>query len=184
MNAYRAIRAIMRQIRKQILTIPAGWRGFWALAAMATAAALALPATGAGVVTGIVTDPLTGVAIDGYDPVSYFTEDAPHAGLPEHEYRWRGVPWYFASAANRDVFRRTPEIYAPQFGGYGLMGLARGYLSEGNPRIYAVLGDRLFLFHSTSNRDAFMQAQRSSYQKAAANWAELSQDLSGPDAQE
>ncbi len=180
----------MRQIRKQILTIPGSWRGFCGrlrgVRAVVVAVSLALSGAvaGAGVVTAVVTDPLTGVAIDGYDPVSYFTADAPHAGLPEYEYRWRGVPWYFESAANRDVFRRAPEIYAPQFGGYGLMALARGYLSQGNPRVYAVLEDRLFLFYSTSNRDAFLKAQRSSYEKAAANWTELSQQLSGPEDSE
>lgn len=153
---------------------------------LALACALAMPlwlaATNAravttSLVTTIVTDPLTGVALEGYDPVSYFTTGAPEHGAPEFEYEWGGVPWYFVSAANRDVFARTPEVYAPMFGGYGSMALARGYLSAGNPRIFAILGTRLFLFYSTGNREAFLVAPRTGFADAEANWQELSKNL-------
>jgi hypothetical protein len=167
---------MMRQICKRILTtllVPAiivwGAAGFWP----DSEANAATTST----VTTIVTDPLSGIAIAGYDPVSYFTETEPLSGRPEFEFIWGGVPWYFASAANRDVFMRSPEIYAPMFGGYGVMGLARGYLSEGNPRIYAVLQNRLFLFYSTGNRDAFLLSQRQAYQLAVKNWEFLSLEL-------
>ncbi len=87
------------------------------------------------VVTRIVTDPLTGVALDGFDPVTYFTEPLPRLGKPDYEYYWGGVPWYFVTAANRDVFIRAPDVYAPQHGGHCEMSLARGYLSDGKPQI-------------------------------------------------
>ena len=86
--------------------------------------------------TTIVTDPLTGVAIDGYDAVSYFIDAEPQPGKPDFEYDWQGVPWYFDSAANRDVFMRNPDVYAPQFGGHCVTSLSRGYLSDGKPRLY------------------------------------------------
>jgi|GEM_PF-260546 len=143
--------------------------------------ALAMPLPAEAVSHGTssiyVVDPLTGVALNGYDPVSYFTGDQPVTGRPEFELVWGGVSWFFASGANRDVFLRAPEVYAPQFGGHGTMGLARGYLSDGNPLVYAVIADRLFLFYSTANRDAFMQAQRASYERALRNWEFLSSDL-------
>ena len=110
---------MMRQIGKQILTIAA-----WLL--------LVVAAPADGLLSTIVTDPLTGVAIDGYDPVTYFTDSEPRLGKPDFEYDWAGVPWYFVSAANRDVFMRNPTVYAPQFGGHCLMSLARGYLHGGS----------------------------------------------------
>jgi len=134
-----------------------------------------------GVLNGqIVVDPLSGVAIDGYDAVSYFTEDTPLPGQPEFDFYWQGVPWYFASAANRDVFARAAQIYAPVFGGYGVMSLSRGYLSAGNPRLYAVLGGRLFLFHSQGNRDAFLVSPREAYLAAQEQWQILSPGLAAP----
>ncbi|MCF6344430.1 MAG: twin-arginine translocation pathway signal protein [Devosiaceae bacterium] len=124
-----------------------------------------------------VTDPLTGVAIEGYDAVSYYTQEAPALGRPEYELSWNGVVWYFSNEANRAVFIRAPEIYAPQFGGHGTMSLSRGYLTDGKANIFALLGGRLFLFYSSSNKDAFMLSQKTAYIKARNNWEFLSSRL-------
>ncbi|HEV7276481.1 MAG TPA: YHS domain-containing (seleno)protein [Devosiaceae bacterium] len=148
-------------------------------AAVATIVALALPAGAASLVTDIVTDPLTGVAIEGYDPVTYFTDPDPQRGSPDHEYSWGGVPWYFVSAANRDVFVRAPDIYAPQFGGHCSMSLARGHLSDGNPRYYAIWKMKLHFFYSAANREAFLLSPEQAATDAAANWPQLSSTLSG-----
>lgn len=162
--------AMMRQIGKQILTI-AG------LAVIAAVVGVPLPVAAGTTGGGIVTDPLSGVAIDGYDPVSYFTDAEPVVGKPDYEFYWHGVPWYFASAANRDVFMRAPEVYAPQYGGHCQMSLARGYLSDGNPRIFAIYDSRLYLFYSMDNRDAFLRAPAAAAQSAETNWPNLARTL-------
>lgn len=123
--------------------------------------------------TAIVVDPLNGVTLGGYDAVSYFTDGAPLPGRPEFDFYWHGVPWYFSSAANRDAFARAPEVYAPLFGGHGVMSLSRGYLSAGNPRLFLIMAGRLFLFHSQGNRDAFLGAPRDAYKAAEQQWTVL-----------
>jgi YHS domain-containing protein len=173
MNLYSAMTAMMRQMGKQILTMVA----LASAILLAVPTLLPVPAFAGAVVTTIVTDPLSGVAIDGMDPVTYFTEPEPLPGRPDYEYLWSGVPWYFASAANRDVFMRSPEVYAPQFGGHGTMSLARGYLSDGNPRIYMILVSKLYFFYSTGNRDAFQLTEAESIKAAIAYWAILSKQL-------
>ncbi len=135
--------------------------------------ALAAPTLADGLTPGVVTDPLTGVALDGMDPVSYFAEAEPQPGKPDYEYDWQGVPWYFANAANRDVFERSPEIYAPQFGGHEAMSLARGYLSDGDPSIYLVVAKRLYLFYSGGNRDAFNLSPAAAIEAARKNWGKF-----------
>lgn|GEM_PF-490873 len=147
-------------------------------------ALLAAAAQADGLVTTIVTDPLTGVAIEGYDPVSYFIDSQPQAGKPEFEYDWQGVPWYFASEANRQVFMRSPEIYAPQYGGHCVMSLSRGYLSDGNARLYVIDGLKLYFFYSTDNREAFLLSRPAALKAAATNWVELSKQLSGPSVEQ
>ena len=151
---------MMRQIGKQILTIVA-----W----LALAAAVRADT--------IVTDPLTGVAIEGYDPVTYFIEPEPRQGVPDYEYVWNGVSWYFVSAANRDVFARSPEVYAPQYGGHCLMSLSRGYLSDGKPRLYVLEALKLYFFYSTANRDAFLMSKAETLKLAGDNWPNLSKGL-------
>jgi YHS domain-containing protein len=161
---------MMRQIGKQILTL-----AVWMLLAAASRAD--------SLVTTIVTDPLTGIAIDGYDPVSYFTDPEPQQGRPDYEYDWGGVPWYFESAANRDVFMRSPEVYAPQYGGHCLMSLSRGFLSDGQPRLYAIDGMKLYFFYSADNRDAFLLSRDEAIRQATANWPKLEHDLIGPEGE-
>ena len=167
--------AMMRQICKQILTMSL------AVALLFGAATAASRAE--SLVTTIVTDPLTGIAIDGYDPVTYFTENEPQPGQPQYEYYWGGVAWYFASAANRDVFMRAPDVYAPQHGGYCEMSLARGYLSDGKPRIYVIDKMKLYLFYSAANREAFLLSKADATSKARSNWVNLVGDLDGPEAE-
>lgn len=167
--------AMMRQKRKQNLTITGLLAALW----VALGLALSVPVSAAALVTAIVTDPLTGVALEGYDPVSYFTEPDPVQGVPDYEYVWGGVPWYFASAANRDVFIRNPEIYAPQFGGHCATSLSRGYLSDGKPRLYAISAMKLYLFYSVANREAFSQSEETSLQGAVAGWEQLKGTLTG-----
>jgi hypothetical protein len=160
---------MMRQIGKQILTL-----------ALAMALPLVAPAVGQSVVTTVVTDPLTGVALDGYDPVTYFIEPTPLQGSPDYVSYWGGVPWYFVSAANRDVFNRAPEIYAPQHGGYCEMSLARGFLSDGKPQFYAIEKMKLYLFYSAVNREAFMISKAEALVDAAAHWPRLADNLTAP----
>lgn len=163
-----SVTAIMRQIGEKILTIAT------VVALIATSVPQALAAS---IVTTVVTDPLSGVAIEGYDPVSYFSEQAPLVGRPDYTFDWGGVPWYFANAANRDIFSRSPEVYAPQFGGHCAMSLARGFLSDGKAGIYVVTGKRLYLFYSLANRDAFMLARTETVARAGSRWPDLSRQL-------
>ena len=135
------IGSMMKQTSKQILTMLAFVLPLLGMVWLAMPAARAQ-----SVVTLYVTDPLTGIGIYGMDPVSYFTEPEPQQGRGDFEYIWQNVPWHFASAANRDIFKGSPEIYAPQFGGHGAMGIARGYVSDSNPAIYTVFKQRHYLF--------------------------------------
>ncbi len=163
----------MRQKRKQILTITA------AIAVCLVVCTLPVASRAAALVETVVTDPISGIAIEGYDPVTYFIDGTPELGLPDFEYQWQGVPWYFVSAANRDVFIRNPEIYAPQYGGHCVTSLSRGYLSDGKPRLFLIRAMKLYFFYSVANRDAFLQSEQASVRQASNNWVTLQAGLTG-----
>ena len=59
-----------------------------------------------------------GVAIDGYDPVAYFTEGQALKGSEAFTHFWNDAEWRFISAAHRDLFAADPEKYAPRHGGF------------------------------------------------------------------
>lgn len=65
----------------------------------------------------INTDP-RGVAIEGYDPVAYFTHGNAVEGSEEFSYHWMGAKWQFTSSEHLEMFKSNPERYAPQYGGY------------------------------------------------------------------
>jgi hypothetical protein len=167
------IGSIMTQTSKQILTMLA-----FVLPLFGMVCAAIAPVRAQSVVTLIVTDPLTGIAISGYDPVSYFTEAAPLQGSPDYEFTWQNVPWYFATAANRDVFKNAPEIYAPQYGGHDGMGVSRGFVADSDARIYTVFKQRLYLFYSAANREAFLLAPDAAARTGEEKWPALSTQLS------
>ena len=74
------------------------------------------------ITTGMAFDKINklnnGIAIKGYDPVAYHTEDRAVKGNKNFSYKWNDAEWYFASGENRDLFAANPERYAPQYGGY------------------------------------------------------------------
>lgn len=170
---------MMRQSGKQILT-KRDQLSALLMALVVVCAGSSVLAANSRLDAAYVTDPLSGVALGGYDPLSYFTHGEPKPGRSDFEYYWQGVSWYFNNAANRDAFARAPEIYAPQFGGYGTMSMARGFLSDGNPLVYEVLDNRLYLFYSTGNHQAFMAANHMARWQAMEKWKVLAANLPRP----
>lgn len=59
-----------------------------------------------------------GIAIKGYDAVAYFTMNKAVEGIKEFQYKWKNAKWYFVNSDHLKLFKRNPEKYAPQYGGY------------------------------------------------------------------
>ena len=59
-----------------------------------------------------------GVAIDGYDPLAYFTENRPVRGSSEFTYTWNEAHWYFSKPEHREMFAADPEKYTPKRAGF------------------------------------------------------------------
>ena len=66
----------------------------------------------------IVVNSQSGLAISGFDPVAYFTDGLPNAGLPDIELSQGGAVWRFRNEGNRAAFAGHPDVYTPRFGGY------------------------------------------------------------------
>lgn len=151
-----------------------------AMLAMLVALTGAAVSTGArGATTGQYywCDTSTGFAIAGFDPVAYFVDRMPRRGSPSHEYEWSGVTWRFVSAANRAVFVRDPEVYAPRYGGYGAERVAEGALLEGNPVLWKVIDDRLYLFSTAERLERWGEGARFRRRRADTNWPVINRRL-------
>jgi hypothetical protein len=125
----------------------------------------------------IVANRYSGLAIDGFDPVAYFVDRQPVLGLPDFEAWQGGAVWRFRNDGNRASFLAHPEIYGPRFGGYDAIDVARGVTVPGNPRFWAIAGERLYLFNLEAHRDAFAADPDRFVGAANGHWPALEQNL-------
>jgi len=134
-------------------------------------AAVTGPAAGGAATTEqVVVNRHTGLAIDGFDPVSYFADGAPTQGRAELELRSGGVTWRFRNEGNRSAFAAAPQVYAPQFGGYDPISVGRGGSAPGNPSLWLLAGERLYLFYSAEARAVFAADPQTAIEAAERNW--------------
>ncbi len=115
-------------------------------ALMGLAAALALAGGSA-----LAADPApknldaSGLALRGYDPVAYFTDGAPTPGSADYTATFEGATYQFASADHRDTFTADPARYVPAYGGYCAFGTAMGRKFDGDPEVWKIVDDTLYL---------------------------------------
>jgi hypothetical protein len=145
-------------------------------------AVVAGPAFGAerkpGVTTErVVVDSVTGFAIGGFDPVAYFEQGKPVEGRDGFEATWDGAIWRFANSGDRDAFSDAPDLFAPQYGGHCVTSAAKGVPAEGDPRVFAIAGGRLYLFRGEAERREWLASPASVTSAAEANWPKLREML-------
>lgn len=114
-----------------------------------------------------------GVAIEGYDPVAYFTDRKAVKGSPELASEYEGSTFYFASAAHREAFASNPEQFAPQYGDYCAYGMAKGYKAAIDPAAFTVVDDKLYLNYSESVRAQWLSHIPGHIRKVDLNWPEV-----------
>ncbi len=113
-----------------------------------------------------------GAAIQGHDPVAYFTEGKPVRGSAEQRFVHQGSTFPFASAANRARFAADPGKYAPQYGGYCAFGASRGYKADAQPEAFAVLDGKLYLNYNAQVQQAWLKDTAGYIRKADVLWPE------------
>ncbi len=143
------------------------------------ASAQTMPATQLLLSDSIVADPVSGLALFGYDPVAYFIDDRAVIGNAEYELRVSGLIWRFRNSGNRTEFEANPDAYIPQFGGYDGLAVTKGKLSASNPALYTVLDGKLYLFRNAASKQAFLTdlALRS---EAMTQWLNVKRELIKP----
>jgi YHS domain-containing protein len=114
-----------------------------------------------------------GLAIQGYDPVAFFTEGKPVKGKPEFPARHNGALYYFASKEHRDLFKADPAKYEPSFGGYCAYGVSRNKLVEIDVEAFQIVNNRLLLQYSKGVREDFNKDTKGNLAKADGNWPGL-----------
>lgn len=111
-----------------------------------------------------------GVAINGYDPVSYFINANPATGTRKQAVMWKGAIWQFSSASNRVMFESNPWAFAPQYGGYCAYAMSIGVTSTTDPMAWRIHNNQLFLVHDMPTRQFWLRDIVGNIDRANQNW--------------
>jgi YHS domain-containing protein len=114
-----------------------------------------------------------GVAIKGYDPVAYFTENAPVKGSKQFSYSWEGTEWNFKNQSNLDTFKANPEKYAPQFGGYCAYGASENHKAPTEADAFTIVNDKLYLNYNKKVKEMWIKDTKGRIETAEKNWVKL-----------
>ncbi len=114
-----------------------------------------------------------GVTLHGYDAVAYFTDGKPMKGTGRYGYAWMGAKWLFSSTENRDRFVKSPEKYAPQYGGYCAYAVSQGITADIDPEAWKIVEDKLYLNLSPGVARIWERDIPGYIDKANKNWPTL-----------
>ncbi len=90
------------------------------------------------------------IALQGFDPVSYFVGTSPKRGTAAYAFNYGNVIYYFNSQTNLDAFKLNPAKYEPQYGGWCAYAMgATGEKVEIDPKTFKIINGKLYLFYNS-----------------------------------
>jgi len=118
-----------------------------------------------------------GIAIGGYDPVSYFKGNEPLKGKKEFSVYHQGVIYFFSSSQNKEMFKSNPSLYEPQYGGWCAYAMGHdGTKVAIDPETFKILDGKLYLFYNkffNNTLKSWNKNERDLKTKADANWSKI-----------
>ena len=140
------------------------------VAALVLVSGLVSSALGAGF---DVNATITGLALRGVDPVSYFTNGVPQDGDISITEVHNGATYRFTSEENRDLFKQNPEKYLPAYGGFCAFGTAMGVKVDGDPDLWKIVDGKLYLNLSESIQERWNKDIPGFVKSADENWTSI-----------
>jgi YHS domain-containing protein len=120
----------------------------------------------------------SGLALEGYCPVTYHTHNVARQGNADYAATYNGVDYHFVSAAAQRMFDRNPEKYIPAYGGWCAYGMAVQDKFPIDPTNFKVVNGRLMVFLRNEKVDALAIWNQNDEQdqvvKADAHWKKVS----------
>jgi YHS domain-containing protein len=114
-----------------------------------------------------------GLAMDGYDPVAYFTDGEPVQGTSCLEMEYQGAAYWFSSQENLERFAQDPAAFLPQLGGYSVFGMAKGKRFDVNPTSFDIIDGKLYLSRNKKVRQLWQANPDGYLDRAEENWRAL-----------
>lgn len=117
-----------------------------------------------------------GIAIEGYDPVSYF-DSKPQKGNSKLALIHKGVTYWFSTLDNQAKFKANPEKYEPAFGGWCAYAMGEtGEKVKIDPETFKLIDGKVYLFYNfwgTNTLSAWNKNEKTLKNKGDQNWKKI-----------
>ena len=120
-----------------------------------------------------------GVALEGYDPISYFTDGKPMKGDPKIEATFNGALYHFVSQEHRETFEKAPTKYVPAYGGYCGYAASVGKVRPANPLVWSIVDGQLIVQHTKGAAELWAKDVAGNKVKADKYWPLLIEAKAG-----
>jgi YHS domain-containing protein len=119
------------------------------------------------------------LAIDGYDPVSYFKSNKAIEGNKNMSVYHQGVIYYFSSVENKEEFKKNAAKYEPEYGGWCAYAMgAKGEKVSVDPETFKIINGKLYLFYNRAFNNTLKSWNKDETNlktKGDANWLKIFQ---------
>ena len=115
----------------------------------------------------------TGLALQGYDPVAYFTEGEATKGSYKITASYDDATYWFSSEEHKAAFEANPDAYVPEYGGYCAFGAAMGFKFDGDPNHWKIVDGELYLNLSKDIQERWSEDIPGFIQQADNNWVTI-----------
>jgi YHS domain-containing protein len=116
------------------------------------------------------------LAMEGYDPVSYF-QNGPVKGSSSRKFEYKGVVYQFTSADNLALFKANPEKYEPAYGGWCAYAMGdSGEKVKVDPETYKIVDGKVYLFYNfwgNNTLKSWNKNEASLKSRGDQNWSKL-----------
>lgn len=119
--------------------------------------------------------PAPGIALHGYDAVAYFDAGKPTLGNAQFATTHDHATYRFSSKANLDAFKVNAGRYVPQFGGYCAFGVSVGAKFDGDPLVWRIVDDKLYVNLSADIQQEWFKDIPGNIHKAETKWQTLAE---------
>ncbi len=113
------------------------------------------------------------LGLHGVDPVAFIEIGNRGEGNAAHTAVHDGVAYYFTNKDNLKTFKKNPQRYTPQNGGFCTFGVSVGKKFDGDPNYAAVEDGKLYVFLNEEIYRAFDKDRAGTIAKAAKNWKRI-----------
>ena len=118
-----------------------------------------------------------GLALQGYDPIAYFTEGKAIEGKATLSAEVKGIRYQFSSQKNKEVFVSNPDRYEPQYGGWCAYAMgSSGEKVEVDPETFKIIDGKLYLFYNAyfnNTLKKWNEDEKRLKSKADTNWNQV-----------